>query len=82
MCSIAAVVITVVVVKYVTSANTGAGCGTFARLLRRVPLRSVKIIIVGWQILTQVSFEVSSVLKANTNENQLCKCLVNLIFFR
>ena len=69
MCSIAAVVMTVVVVKYVTSANMGAGRGIFSRLLRRVPLQSVKIIIVAWQILTQVSFEVPLVRKVAMKAN-------------
>ena len=66
VCSIAAVVMTVLFIKYVISANTDGRHGIFARMLRRVPLQSVKIIIVAWQVVTQVSFEMSSVLKANT----------------
>ena len=60
VCSILAVVMTVLAVKYVISANMGVGRGFFSRMLRRVPLQSVKIIIVAWQILTQVSFEMWS----------------------
>ena len=66
MCSNAAVVLRILVVKYVISASMGTGRGTLARLLRRVPLQSVNIITVAWKILTQVSFEVPIVLKLTT----------------
>ena len=67
MCSIAAVVTTVLVIKYVISADdVGAGRGIYARFLRRVPLQPVKIIIVAWQILAQVSIEVPLFLTTTT----------------
>lgn len=47
--------IVVAVVLYLVSGNTDAtGQGMVGRLQRVVPLQSIKIIIVAWQILTQV----------------------------
>lgn len=57
--AVTTLVITVVIafaaVKYVMSVENVTRPGFIARLFRRVPLQSVKIIIVAWQILTQVS---------------------------
>ena len=66
MCSVVAVVVTFLVIKYVMSAEMGARGGILARMLRRVPLKSVKIVIVAWQILKKVSIEVPLVLKTYT----------------
>lgn len=41
-------------VKYLMSVEMEARPGVIARIIRRVPLQSVKTIIVTWQILTQV----------------------------
>lgn len=41
-------------VKYLMSVEMGARPGIIARVIRRVPLQSVKTVIVTWQILTQV----------------------------
>lgn len=46
--------ITFAAVKYLMSVEMGARQGIIARIIRRVPLQSVKIIIAAWQILTQV----------------------------
>lgn len=53
-------IITFAAVKYLLSVEIGARQGILARILRRVPLQSVKIIIVAWQILTQVRHYISS----------------------
>lgn len=43
------------VVSYVVSGEEqGTRRGPVARLLRNIPLQSVKIVIAAWQILTQV----------------------------
>lgn len=55
--SAAIVVLAVAVVSYGTSGKAGgdAGRGTAVeRLTRYIPLQSVKIVIVAWQIITQV----------------------------
>lgn len=45
----------VVMVSYILSGEVaGRGTGIVARLTRFVPLQSVKIVVVAWQILTQV----------------------------
>ena len=45
-----------VVILYLVSAEEGgAGRGIVNRVMKRIPMQSVKIIIVVWQILTQVS---------------------------
>ncbi len=44
------------VISYVMAGETGmAGRGVVERLRRYIPLQSVKIIVVAWQILTQVN---------------------------
>ena len=55
--AIGALFVAVAVVSYVMSgeAGLGAGQGLVERLARYIPLQSVKIVIVAWQILTQVS---------------------------
>lgn len=45
----------VVVVSYVTSGERdGSGQGVVERVARYIPLQSVKIVVVAWQIVTQV----------------------------
>lgn len=52
---LAAVIVAVAVVSYVMSGESGGkGRGLVERVARYVPLQSVKIVIVSWQILTQV----------------------------
>lgn len=52
---VAAIFVAVVVVLYVVSGEVGDKGDRFvARLKRYIPLQSVKIVIVAWQILTQV----------------------------
>ena len=42
-------------VSYLVSADVGgAGRGIVDRVTRRIPMQSVKIVVVAWQILTQV----------------------------
>ena len=54
------VVVTFMAFRYIVSTErVGARRGIMSRMLRRVPLHSVKIIIVAWQILTQVSGGIS-----------------------
>lgn len=55
--------------KYLMSVGMGARRGIIARIIRRVPLQSVKIIIVAWQILTQVRHRL--VLKRISHHNHL-----------
>lgn len=55
------VLIAFAAVKYVMSVEKSTRPGIIARIFRRVPLQSVKIVIVAWQILTQVSQFSSSV---------------------
>jgi len=44
------------IILYLVSAEKGdAGRGIVNRMMKRIPMHSVKIIIVVWQILTQVS---------------------------
>ena len=44
------------IILYLVSAEKGdAGRGIVNRMMKRIPMHSVKIIIVMWQILTQVS---------------------------
>ena len=59
--AVVTVVMAFVAIKYVTSADMGRGRGITSRLLRRVPHQSVKIIIVSWQVLTQVSYDIDVV---------------------
>lgn len=50
-----ALLVAVAVVSYVVSDKVGEGSrGTVERLGRYIPLQSVKIVVVSWQILTQV----------------------------
>ena len=57
--AVAVLVVAVAVVLYVMSGQVEAGRqGMVERLGRFIPLHSVKIVIVAWQILTQVSVEV------------------------
>lgn len=52
---LAAILATVAVVSYVMSGERGGdGRGLVERVARYIPLQSVKIVIVSWQILTQV----------------------------
>lgn len=54
--SVIALVVVVSVMLHVMSPEVeGAGRGIFGRVLRHVPLQPVKIVIVAWQIITQVS---------------------------
>lgn len=56
--SVGAVVLMVVVnvIMYIMSPDAEvAGRGIVRRVIRHVPLQPVKIVIVSWQILTQVS---------------------------
>lgn len=54
--AVVALVVAVAVVVYVMSGKAGAGRGGMVdRVGRYIPLQSVKIVIVAWQILTQVS---------------------------
>ena len=56
MVAVLALVAAVGVFSYVMSSKSGfAGRGVVERLGRYIPLQSVKIIVVAWQILTQVS---------------------------
>ena len=54
---VAVVIAAVSMISYVMSgeAGLGAGQGVIDCLTRYIPLQSVKIVIVAWQILTQVS---------------------------
>ena len=53
--AVGGLVVAVAVVVYVMSGKAGAGRrGVIERLGRYVPFQSVKIVIVAWQILTQV----------------------------
>ena len=54
---IGTLLVAVAVVSYLMSGETGlgAGQGVVERVTRYVPLQSAKIVIVSWQILTQVS---------------------------
>lgn len=53
--AVAALFVAVAVVSYVTSGERGAkGQGMVERVVRYIPLQSLKIVIVAWQILTQV----------------------------
>lgn len=54
--AVVAVFVGIAIVVYIMSAEVGCmgRGGPLGRLLRNIPLRSVKIIIVAWQILTQV----------------------------
>lgn len=63
------VIITFAAVKYLLSVEIGARQGILARILRRVPLQSVKIIIVAWQILTQVRHYISSYYTVKTPDD-------------
>lgn len=53
---VVAVFVGVAVVAYTLSGEVGCARrgGPFVRVLRNIPLQSVKIVIVAWQILTQV----------------------------
>lgn len=52
----------VAVVSYVTSGErNGKGRGIVERVGRYIPLQSVKIIVVAWQIMTQVRMRIRSV---------------------
>ena len=52
---VAALIVAVAVVSYATSGEgNGKGQGLVERVARYIPLQSVKIVIVVWQILTQV----------------------------
>ena len=51
-----ALVVAAAVFSYLVSGKDGgSGRGVVERLGRYIPLQSVKIIVVAWQILTQVS---------------------------
>lgn len=53
--TLAAILATVAVVSYVISGESGeSGRGLVERVTKYIPLQSVKIAIVSWQILTQV----------------------------
>lgn len=53
--ALAALCVAVAVVSYVMSGEHGSrGKGLAGRVARFIPLQSVKIVIVAWQILTQV----------------------------
>lgn len=45
-----------IVLHLLSGEMTGTGRGCIDRMARRIPLQSVKVIIVAWQILTQVSY--------------------------
>eukprot|EP00903_Cladosiphon_okamuranus_P016020 g14792.t1 len=54
--AVVALLVAVAVVSYVTSSERGAtGPGMVERVGRYIPLQSLKIVIVAWQILTQVT---------------------------
>lgn len=55
--AVVALFVAAAVVSYVMSgeAGLGAGRGVIERLTRHLPLQFVKLVIVAWQILTQVS---------------------------
>ena len=54
--AVVALIVAVAVVSYATTGEgKGKGRGLVARVARYIPLQSVKIVIVAWQILTQVS---------------------------
>ena len=52
--TVAALLVAVAVVSYVTFGERGAKSGRVERAVRYIPLQSLKIVIVAWQILTQV----------------------------
>lgn len=55
--AVVALALAVAVVSYATTGEGhGKAQGLIERVARYIPLQSVKIVIVAWQILTQVSF--------------------------
>lgn len=55
--AVVALVVTAGTISYVMSGETEvSGSGVVERLRRYIPLQSLKIIVVAWQILTQVNF--------------------------
>lgn len=53
--AVAALIAAIAVVSYATSGEgNGKGGGLVERVARYIPLQSVKIVLVAWQILTQV----------------------------
>ena len=69
--SIAALFAAVCVVWYLISGEAGlsAGQGVIGFLTRYIPLQSVKIVIVAWQILTQVSRTYEHIFRAYARVN-------------
>ena len=60
--AVIAMVIIFTVFTFLTSTEmVGRGRKAVARLLRRMPLHSLKIIIVAWQIVTQVRGDTKSI---------------------
>ena len=55
--AVVALFVVIAVVSYATTGEgNGKGRGLVERVARYIPLQSVKIVIVAWQILTQVRF--------------------------
>ncbi len=59
--------------------GTRMGQGTVARLGRYIPLQSIKIVVVAWQILTQVS---AGDVSFNALASLRCRASRSLIFFQ